>query len=328
MAEIFATLEKVGIRKKIIHCGKGSGIDYEDGTKLYFHYRTCKCDEDKSVIDDSHKYEKPMELILGKKFKLEVWEVCLKTMKQNEVAEFVVDKKHLEQYPLVSKQLREIFDKTIKKKEEPKHCCGMMAMSEQGLGHADLDDLVKNPQPLVFTIEVLKIERPGSYEKEAWTLTDEEKIKHIPNLKERGNELYKQKQYTEAADKYAEAIGLLEQLVMKEKPGDPEWNEIEDQKIPFLLNFSQCKLLLNDYYPVIEHTTTVLKRDSDNVKALFRRAKAHVGAWNPEEAKQDFERVMELDPTLSNSVKKELKQIDELKKQKDLQDKEKLKGMF
>lgn len=61
----------------------------------------------------------------------------------------------------------------------------------------------------------MKVERPGSYEKEAWTMTDDEKQTHIPNLKEKGNELYKQKKFSEAADKYAEAIGLLEQLIMK-----------------------------------------------------------------------------------------------------------------
>lgn len=61
--------------------------------QLFFHYKTCKCDEEHTVIDDSHNYEKPMEMILGKKFKLEVWEVCIKTMKQSEVAEFIVDKK-------------------------------------------------------------------------------------------------------------------------------------------------------------------------------------------------------------------------------------------
>lgn len=33
-----------------------------------------------------------MELILGKKFKLEVWETCLKTMWLNEIAEFRVVK--------------------------------------------------------------------------------------------------------------------------------------------------------------------------------------------------------------------------------------------
>jgi hypothetical protein len=49
--------------------------------------------------------------------------------------------------------------------------------------------------------------------------------------------------------------------IFREKPGEPEWNNLEDMKIPFLLNYAQCKLFLHDYYPVIEHTSTVLKRD-------------------------------------------------------------------
>ncbi|WAR03984.1 AIP-like protein [Mya arenaria] len=321
MADIFAALEKLGIYKKVLHAGVGDNPDYEDGTK------TTKCDDERTVIDDSHRYDKPMEIILGKKFKLEVWEALLKTMRPKEVAEFTVDKKHLEQYALVSKQLREIFGKE-KGEVKESHCCGMMAMSEQGLGHPDLDDLVKSPQPLIFTLEAINVERAGSFEKEVWTLSDEEKLGKLPRLRETGNELFKQKKYAQAADKYAEAIGILEQLSMKEKPGDPEWQELEDQKTPFLLNFAQCKLSLGDFYPVIEHTTTVLKRDADNVKALFRRAKAHVGAWNPEEARNDYERVAQLDSSLANTVKKELAHIDRLQKERNLEDKKKLQGLF
>lgn len=34
MADIFAILEKLGIRKKILYPGKGTEPDYEDGTKV------------------------------------------------------------------------------------------------------------------------------------------------------------------------------------------------------------------------------------------------------------------------------------------------------
>ena len=34
-----------------------------------------------------------MELIIGKKFKLDVWETCIKTMRSKEVALFICDKK-------------------------------------------------------------------------------------------------------------------------------------------------------------------------------------------------------------------------------------------
>lgn len=44
------------------------------------------------MIDDSKKLDKPMELIIGKKFKFEVWEAIVKKMSLNEVAAFRVDK--------------------------------------------------------------------------------------------------------------------------------------------------------------------------------------------------------------------------------------------
>lgn len=62
--------------------------------QVVFHYRTSLCDG--KVLDDSRTMggrSKPMELILGKKFKLAVWERVVITMKQGEVAEFTCDNK-------------------------------------------------------------------------------------------------------------------------------------------------------------------------------------------------------------------------------------------
>lgn len=52
------------------------------------------CNDDKTVLDDSRKMGpgKPVELVLGKKFKMEVWEAIIQKMAVNEVAEFTVDK--------------------------------------------------------------------------------------------------------------------------------------------------------------------------------------------------------------------------------------------
>lgn len=52
------------------------------------------------------------------------------------------------------------------------------------------------------------------------------------------------------------------------------------------------------------------------MKALYRRGKAHVGAWNPKEARADFERVAELDLSMAKVVQKELTNLDALEKQK------------
>ena len=58
--------------------------------QVTFHYRCALVDEDRTVLDDSRPVNKPMELIFGKQFKLEVWEALLKTMRIKEVAEFLV----------------------------------------------------------------------------------------------------------------------------------------------------------------------------------------------------------------------------------------------
>lgn len=62
--------------------------------QVKFHYQTKTCyeNEEQKVIDDSRKSAKPMELIIGKKFKFEVWEAIVKKMSLNEVAAFRVDK--------------------------------------------------------------------------------------------------------------------------------------------------------------------------------------------------------------------------------------------
>lgn len=44
------------------------------------------------VIDDSRKFSQPVEILIGKQFKLEVWETIVQTMAVNEVAEFHVEK--------------------------------------------------------------------------------------------------------------------------------------------------------------------------------------------------------------------------------------------
>ena len=46
-------------------------------------------------------------------------------------------------------------------------------------------------------------------------MNENEKENAIPKLKEEGNQLFKAKDYIGAADKYAEAIGMLEQLLLK-----------------------------------------------------------------------------------------------------------------
>ena len=80
---------------------------------------------------------------------------------------------------------------------------------EHGVGYSDLDDLLKNPKGLDFVLELVKVDKPGEYKKDPWSLSEEERLTQIPILKEEGNLLFKEKKYDEASHKYEEAIGFL-----------------------------------------------------------------------------------------------------------------------
>ncbi|XP_063241341.1 AH receptor-interacting protein [Bacillus rossius redtenbacheri] len=305
------------ITKQIVHAGT-KNVSFTIGTKVVFHFETRKCDDDGTLLDDSRRLGRPMELVLGKQFKLEAWESMVQMMALNEVAKFRVDKSLVGGYPFVSKTLREV-GKPVKHR-----CCA--ALQNEGVGHKDLNELLTSPCDLEFTFELIKVESPEEYERESWQMNEQEKLQDVPVLREEGNTLYRKGEYEAAAKKYAQAIGHLEQLMLNEKPGDKEWLDLDEKKRPLLLNYAQCKFQQGDYYAVIEHCSAVLKTEKDNVKALFRRAKAHVRAWNPAEARVDFLRVLELDPSLSLVVHKELKLLEDLEHKKYEEDKQKFKG--
>lgn len=318
-----------GITKKIVFPGKGDIPSYNDETKVSFHYRCSRLDDEGTALDDSRiGTGQPMELVTGKQFKLDVWEECLKTMRQQEVSDFFVDKSHLSAFPAVMKTLRDVRKGGHNHSEQSSHCCGLAQMGKQGLGYEDLDKLLKVPEPLIFRFEVLKVEDPGSYKQETWAMSDDERKRILPTLKEEGNKFYKQKDYQRAADKYAEALGCLENLLLHEKPNSAEWVKLDAVRIPFLLNFAQCKYQLGEYYQAIEHATSVLDKDEDNIKALFRRGQAHTHCCNYREAREDFLKVAKLDPKLGAAVRKELNAISEMEKERDAQEKEKLAGLF
>ncbi|XP_060811489.1 aryl-hydrocarbon-interacting protein-like 1 [Bombus pascuorum] len=312
------------IIKTVIHAGTKT-INFVPGTKVLFHFKTTKCDPGKTLIDDSKAMGNPMELVLGKQFKLEVWENIIQKMALNEVASFRIDKSLVAAYPFVSKTLREVAKPQSQKRNY--HCCGI-ALQNDGIGYNDLNELIKCPQDLEFTIELVKVILPDEYEKETWQMTEDEKLKSIPDIKEKGNALYKEKNYDLACEMYAKGIGILEQIMLGEKPNEEEWLALNRLKTPLLLNYAQCKLIQKEYYAVIEHCTTVLKHDPDNVKALYKRGKAYIGAWDKENAVKDLTKAVELDPTLQNTVEKELQAFSAAIKENDQIERKKLLKLF
>ncbi|XP_068013645.1 aryl-hydrocarbon-interacting protein-like 1 isoform X2 [Melanerpes formicivorus] len=311
-----------GVKKKILHGGQGELPKLQDGSK------TLKDDFERTVIDDSREVGIPMEIIVGKMFKLEIWETLLSSMRAGEVAEFWCDTIHTGMYALVSRGMRRIAEGRDPL-EGQKHRCGMGNMFDyHSTGYPDLDELQRTPQPLIFIMELFRVEEPSAYKRDTWAMSKEEKLAAVPVLHSEGNRLVLRKEFAQAAAKYQEAVICLRNLQAKEKPWEDGWLKLESLVTPLVLNYCQCQLELGEYYEVLEHTTELLQKHNDNAKAYFKRAKAHAAVWNEREAREDFLRVAHLDPSMAAAVKKELKQLGERMRKKHVEDRKRYQGLF
>uniref|UniRef100_A0A4W4HU36 AIP/AIPL N-terminal FKBP-type PPIase domain-containing protein n=1 Tax=Electrophorus electricus TaxID=8005 RepID=A0A4W4HU36_ELEEL len=309
-----------GIKKNIL-CPL---VSFPCGTQVTFHFRTMLCNDDRTALDDSRKVGMPMELVIGNMFKLDVWETLLRSMRVGEVAEFWCDVIHTGLYPMVAKSLRRIAEG-----KDPVdwhvHACGMANMfAYHSLGYEDLDELQKEPQPLIFLLELLKVR--GRVE--SWALSDEERLKAVPVRHDQGNKLYKQGRFEEATLKYKEAIFCIKNVQSKvnQPAWEAPWLKLEKMANTLTLNYCQCLLRMAEYYEVIEHTSDIYNLRL--MKGFYLRGKAHMEVWNEAEARADFHRVLDLDPGMKKIVKKDLAVLAMRMDEKKEEDRLKYKGMF
>ncbi|MBN3299755.1 AIPL1 protein, partial [Amia calva] len=257
-----------------------------------------------------------MEIIVGKMFKMEVWETLLTSMRIGEVAEFWCDSIHTGLYPIVSKGMRLIAEGKDPL-EGQRHTCGMGNLFDyHSMGYKDLDELMREPQPLIFIMELIQVGDPFSYHRDSWAMDKDEKLAAVPALHSEGNALVKQRRFRAAARKYQEAVILLRNVQAKEKPGEEDYVKLDKLITPLVLNYCQCMLELKEYYEVLEHTTELIERKKGNVKAYYKRAKAHAAVWNEKEARQDFLMVATLDISLAPLVQREIKLLKERMREK------------
>uniref|UniRef100_A0AC34GXD9 Uncharacterized protein n=1 Tax=Panagrolaimus sp. ES5 TaxID=591445 RepID=A0AC34GXD9_9BILA len=333
--------------KKILHAGKGPLLDFAKDTKAIFDYDVLLplVDVDKEgfpqdkeqykLIDTTkkpwpHGYGKPLELIFGKKFQLPIMETCLQSMLIDEISQFDIDTRDMLSFPMVSAKLRDISKAEINPKlAEEKHHHHCAAMGPVKTGYEDLDDLINNPRPIRLIMHLKKILKPeADYKVDSWQLNDESKLKQSEILRQEGNDLFKKGEFNDAKEKYREALTLLDTLLLKEKPGDPEFIELDSKNVPLYLNLSQCYLNLQNFYEALGSAEEVLKRDAENEKGLFRKAKAQIARWDFDEAEKTLTFLKEKHPESEKMVETQIAIINEKRKETDKSDKNVYKNMF
>eukprot|EP00794_Sanderia_malayensis_P011962 gene11962-13199_t len=131
------------------------------------------------------------------------------------------------------------------------------------------------------------------------TETREEKFKRV---KEIGNKLVQQGKYADAADCYTQCMDL-----------------IPDEAVSYT-NRAMCYLKLNKPNKADADCTNALLIQANNVKALYRRAMARKTVVRYEDAIEDLNKLLKVDPS-NSAAKKELEIIKNLlKKEMDAKD--------
>ncbi|KAJ7295553.1 hypothetical protein O6H91_14G016500 [Diphasiastrum complanatum] len=142
---------------------------------------------------------------------------------------------------------------------------------------------------LLYEVELLSFVK----EKESWNMDTPEKLEFATKKKEEGNTLFKLGKFARASKKYEKAAKLVEY--------DSSFDEDQKKqskvlKVTCNLNNAACKLKLKDYKEAIKLCSKVLELESQNVKALYRRAQAYIETADLDLAEFDIKKALEIDP--------------------------------
>ncbi|KOO23273.1 peptidyl-prolyl cis-trans isomerase fkbp4 [Chrysochromulina tobinii] len=156
-------------------------------------------------------------------------------------------------------------------------------------------------------------------------MSGEEVTKNIltaVQLKEQGNLAFKEGDYPAAIAAYHQIYMYVNGYSSSGGGGPPgltgqttkqvtqeEMVQIRELKLAHYCNLAMCHMKHGPkYLKARDNCTKALAIDPDNVKALFRRGKCYAQLNELDEAKADFERVLQLQPE-SSDAKRELRSL-------------------
>ncbi|KAM3189832.1 hypothetical protein ACQJBY_068222 [Aegilops geniculata] len=151
------------------------------------------------------------------------------------------------------------------------------------------DAVVPPNSTVIYEVELVSFVK----DKESWDLNNSEKIEAAGTKKEEGNALFKSGKYARASKRYEKAAKFID---YDTSFSEDEKKQSKQLKITCNLNNAACKLKLKDYKQAEKLCTKVLELDSQNVKALYRRAQAYTQLADLELAEVDIKKALEIDP--------------------------------
>lgn len=121
----------------------------------------------------------------------------------------------------------------------------------------------------------------------------EEKVKAADRFRQEGNEAYKKQNFGLAAVHYRKALLQFDYTFAN---NEQEEKNIDDVKVPCLLNLAACKCQQEEWDEVLIHTRLALEINPRLVKAYYRQGLAYLARDQFEEAKDALVSAHEIEP--------------------------------
>ncbi|KAK2142204.1 hypothetical protein LSH36_985g01026 [Paralvinella palmiformis] len=177
---------------------------------------------------------------------------------------------------------------------------------------------------LTYTIELLTVDKSPDYS--TWPLR--KRIEEGNKKKERGNELYSRAEYGFAINSYTKALTILDDR--NEMTHDAAVEELQlllDTRMTCNNNLAAAQIKVEAWDAAIQSCDEVLKKQSENVKALFRKGKCLSYKGELEIAISYLQRASKLEPS-SKVIQQELVRLQAKNRSQDKSQAAMYKRMF
>ncbi|KJP86395.1 hypothetical protein AK88_03948 [Plasmodium fragile] len=141
-----------------------------------------------------------------------------------------------------------------------------------------------------------------SKERQLYEKESKEKIKASNTFNEEGKKAFYEKNYKLACVYFRKGLIQLDYSFPDSEEEQYEQNRLE---INLHLNLAITKFHMSNYHECISECSTVLNLDKNNVKAHYRKGHAYMSLHMYSEAKEEFLKALEMNPT-DNDVKRSL----------------------